>query len=480
MLRKLIGIFLCFVCHLSAQEVPYWQNQTPENVDTQIEEGAYPPGRFLASMASYGENSEKQNETSQIILFGGFGNPFTISDDFSDTWSWKFDSQTQAGHWIKLNPRVIPEQRSGAAMASNPHGEMILFGGLQSYSSFGFTFLLNDTWEYDAPNNTWNKLINYYDTSSPSQRFTASFVYDQRSGKYILFGGFDDSGFLNDTWAFDRTTNQWTNVSPTDSPVARSGAVMAADSQGRIVLFGGENNSGPLNDTWRLLYDEESQTYSWEQLFFTGAQPSPRSGATMAFDPNIEHKFILFGGNTGTPTEPVFSDETWGFDFDAISWTNLTEDLKTTSPSYPQGRQLATMAFDFIGRQMILFAGEGETGILKDTHALIGIVEEPIVREAFQKTIHSAMRAKRCRHCPLMNVIRLRAPKEGAPIVAFRIFRDKELQHLIAEIPSSQHRFTQRVAPCKNYKYYIQSVDALGVVSAPTFVKIKGKKKHCP
>ena len=35
-------------------------------------------------------------------------------------------------------------------------------------------------------------------------------TYDATSKKVLLFGGFSDSGYLNDTWTFDGAT--WTKI----------------------------------------------------------------------------------------------------------------------------------------------------------------------------------------------------------------------------------------------------------------------------
>ena len=73
-------------------------------------------------------------------------------------------------------------------------------------------------------------------------------AFDPATGQMILFGGFDGSGFQNDTWNWDGTT--WTQLTPATSPSARFEASMAFDpATGQMILFGGEN-SGVLGDTW--------------------------------------------------------------------------------------------------------------------------------------------------------------------------------------------------------------------------------------
>ena len=81
---------------------------------------------------------------------------------------------------------------------------------------------------------TWTQLS---PTNSPPARSYVAMTYDPVSGKIIMFGGFDGRRHLNDTWAFDGTT--WTHLR-TRGPLARAAAQMAYDAvTQKVVLFGG-------------------------------------------------------------------------------------------------------------------------------------------------------------------------------------------------------------------------------------------------
>ena len=74
-------------------------------------------------------------------------------------------------------------------------------------------------------------------------------AYDAAEAAVVLFGGFNGSPYLNDTWTWQN--GAWTQVSPPSSPSPRSDASMAYDrTTHRAVLFGGVNNSTFLGDTW--------------------------------------------------------------------------------------------------------------------------------------------------------------------------------------------------------------------------------------
>ena len=77
-----------------------------------------------------------------------------------------------------------------------------------------------------------------------------------------MFGGAGSGGTVyGDTWSWAH--NAWQKRSPSTSPSARSGAVMAYDSNcGKVLLYGGEVSTQVtatyLKDTW--LWDGHTWT----------------------------------------------------------------------------------------------------------------------------------------------------------------------------------------------------------------------------
>ena len=53
-------------------------------------------------------------------------------------------------------------------------------------------------------------------------------AYDAATADVVLFGGFDNQGYLGDTWTWDGSA--WTEQVPATSQAARSGAAMAHDA----------------------------------------------------------------------------------------------------------------------------------------------------------------------------------------------------------------------------------------------------------
>ena len=66
----------------------------------------------------------------------------------------------------------------------------------------------------------------------------------------VMFGGFDGTKLLNDTWTWDGTT--WTERTIANPPSPRRGHAMATIGD-KVVLFGGSTGIGTetyANDTW--------------------------------------------------------------------------------------------------------------------------------------------------------------------------------------------------------------------------------------
>lgn len=179
-----------------------------------------------------------------LVLFGGKDLVFYNED----TWTWNGTA------WSLASPANSPSARVGGAFASNGTNKAVLFGGANG--SFG----LNDTWVWN--NTTWSQITT---TTQPSIRTAAAMCYYSVGNYLLLFGGISGSSgnLLSDTWKFDMTSNTWTQFTPTNSPAARAGAMMAYDtSSSQIILFGGENNSNILSDTWKW----DTTANNWVQL----------------------------------------------------------------------------------------------------------------------------------------------------------------------------------------------------------------------
>jgi hypothetical protein len=207
---------------------------------------------------------------------------------------------------------------------------VVMFGGYDGSAYLG------DTWEYDGVGWTANPV------AGPRARGLHAMAFDEARGVVLLFGGVfasGMSGYLSDTWQYAGGT--WQQRSSAAFPPARFDHAMAYDrTRARIVMFGGRGNSGASlkGDTW------EWDGTSWIGML-PAVSPTPRAGHTMAFDPASGH-VLLFGGlQLGGP---IVSD-TWTWD--GTTWTQL---FPQHSPS---PRWHAVAATDLRSGHIVLYGG---------------------------------------------------------------------------------------------------------------------------
>ena len=266
----------------------------------------------------------------RFLLFGGWDQ----DTDFGDTWAY----DPLAGTWSDLAPAgALPAPRSLYQMAYDEvAGKAVVFGGTSDAGRFG------DTWLYDPVDNTWSEVVG---APSPEARSAGAMVYLDDTEMILLFGGVGDAGRFADTWVFLSASGQWIKVAPYETvPLARSGHAMAYDtSAGKVILFGGYDGSNLLNDTWA--YDPQGD--AWTELSPSGNVPSPRGNHRMVFDASAG-RMVLFGGFDGSGE----LSDTWTYDTASNTWTEVQVPGDT-----PTGREEHTLGYDPKAGRVLLFGG---------------------------------------------------------------------------------------------------------------------------
>ena len=152
--------------------------------------------------------------------------------------------------------------------------------------------------------------------------------------------------------------SDWVNLTPgvAAGPSARYGSAMTYDPlDGYTVLFGGANASGrTLRDTWAF------KSGAWlsltPSLLNVRDSPPPVAFASMAYDA-VDHEVVLFGG----VGPKGVNGQTWGFQ--AGHW-NL---VSTGGGSAPIARVNASMTYDASDGYLLLFGGYASGRPLRDT-----------------------------------------------------------------------------------------------------------------
>ncbi len=267
-----------------------WSYDFNDNAWTDLSPTVAPPRRFWHALAY-------DVESARTILFGG--HPGTEVGGRADTWAYDTNTNT----WTNVTPDLSPALRARHALAYDSESDrVILFGGLNPLNYLD----QNDTWAYDTNTNTWT---NVNPPVRPQGRRNHAMAYDAESDRVILFGGTMRGSVHQDTWSYDFNANTWTAMAPDPRLAARRMHAMTYDSQAdRVIVFGGtaSNKVFWTNETWA--YDRNRN--QWTNITSVRS-PSIRSSLALAYDAESD-RVILFGGDL--PREAGgSSDETWAF-----------------------------------------------------------------------------------------------------------------------------------------------------------------------
>ncbi len=180
--------------------------------------------------------------------------------------------------WTRLSPAISPPARSYLAMTyDGASRKVLLFGG---FDGSGY---LNDTWTFDGT--TWTRV----DTAvAPSARANAQMAYDRRTHQVVLFGGYNGIDDLGDTWLWDGATSTWTQAAPTHVPEAVTGPMVFTDLDGRVDLFGGFDGNFYQDIMWRWAGSD------WRRVHLSMV-PYARSSAGVGVN-YVSKQIVMFGG----------------------------------------------------------------------------------------------------------------------------------------------------------------------------------------
>jgi hypothetical protein len=252
-----------------------------------------------------------------VVLYG-------VGRGSNETWAWADGSWTNMTSGHGPGPRVYPSMTYDA----KDH-KVVLFGGCYLYLGCP-----TETWTYAGGN--WTKLTPRA-SPPPSLQFGAM-AYDGKDGYVVLFGGSvatsGGSADTNATWKF--SGGNWTNISSAVAPSPRYGSSMSYDAKTQlVVLFGGGTRVScygtcPMNDTWTF------GAGVWTRMATTGGPPA-RYGGGMAYD-RVLGTLVLFGGFG--PPGGGGSAVNWTWEFDNVTWTNVTG-VRAPVPQY-----LPQLAYD--------------------------------------------------------------------------------------------------------------------------------------
>lgn len=209
--------------------------------------------------------------------------------------------------WVKLNPAHHPSARVNAAIAYDPAAQnIVLFGGYDG------TSYLNDTWIFNGTD--W---VQVSTSTAPSVRTASAMSYDRTLKKMVMFGGYNGNNYLGDTWVWDGVAQTWTQQSPSTMPTAVTLPMLFTDPlNGRAEMVGGFDGQFYQNTTWQ-----------WKNGNWVNLNPATilwARGAAVVANDYHRKQVVIFGGLADL--NPV---NTWIWD-----GTNWTMESPATQPDW--------------------------------------------------------------------------------------------------------------------------------------------------
>lgn len=246
------------------------------------------------------------------------------------------------GTWSAFGPSPYPPQMAYPSLTYDAGDGYVLLVGFTDWS--GGQGSSSVTWKYDQ--GTWTGLTTPQSLSPPWSDGSVT-TYDPVDGYVVLFGG-----SANWTWSYHG--GNWTDLHTRHSPPSEHGSRMTFDSRDGYVLLVGGSDCYPgywyrdcqwHNETWKF------SGGAWSQITpLNGLSPSPRSYATLAFDPSLD-AVVLFGGMSAGPHASEFAlNDTWIYS--AGRW------LPLRAADAPSPRASAVAAYSLVLAGLVLVGGD--------------------------------------------------------------------------------------------------------------------------
>ncbi|HLF60746.1 MAG TPA: kelch repeat-containing protein [Acidimicrobiia bacterium] len=251
-------------------------------------------------------------------------------------------------------PVAGPEARGYLAMTTVDNNGVMLFGGFSTPPRpDGDGTPLLDAWLLATTADGWSSL-------SGAPLSGDSIAYDAQSRRVLAYIFFEADWRVVDPqlWAYDPEANQWEQMSEDGVPDGMWAPHLVYDEESDITILIGPPDPSPNPETATWAFDHGTDT--WVDLKPANAMPR-RWFPAMAYDPGCD-RVIVFGGFPNAASDET-SSETWGYDYNTNTWTDLAPAVS------PSARAYAAMAYDPASQRMILFGGQPYPESIGDTWA---------------------------------------------------------------------------------------------------------------
>jgi hypothetical protein len=237
---------------------------------------------------------------------------------------------------------------SHAAVYDTDRNLMVVYAGQANTNGPYY----GDIWEWNGMRGTFTQKTAI--GANVGERSEHAMAYDPIAKKTFLFGGWQPAAsfFIPGQWEWNGLTSTWAARQIAGAePAPRYGHAMVWDpDRKKVLMFGGiDETATRRNDVWEW----DSAAGTWTERTITGGRPTGRYGFSMAYD-IARKRLMVRGGNTGTGNG-TWVNETWELDTTNATWQQFT--TTGTAPTYYAYEGYERIAYDPSTSKMVLQSG---------------------------------------------------------------------------------------------------------------------------
>ncbi len=266
-----------------------------------------------------------------------------------------------------------PPRRGDMAFAYDPVCNRVFMAlgdeGEPQMCGFPPSLFVDDFWVYEGNTQTWTQIT--ADGPTPPVRARSVGAWDTAQNRFIVHSGRFRSApssvpytYRSDVWAYDPSTNRWTELwadgAPGGPPGGMNATMVADTARNRVVVYGG---GAFTSDFTALIPDPRAWAFdlalnTWKELGLQTQSPPSRLYHVAGIDQRRGRMYVFSGGGEDALISPTFKDDMWYLDFAADSWTRVPTDV-----SFPDGRIRGSMITDHARDKLVMFAGHDDTAL---------------------------------------------------------------------------------------------------------------------
>jgi hypothetical protein len=210
-----------------------------------------------------------------------------------------------------------------------------------------------------AADSSVNRWRNLFPSTNADSKDSHNMAWDADSDRMVMFGGHQGgcqvAGCFNRTYFYDFAINNWTSMDIHPNMEKRAEFGMTYDSRhDRIVTFGGPAGypgGGPSTTAWTWTFDYDNLT--WSNLTSSLAQSPPPTGVCrIAYDSQSDRTIFWRPG----------SIDVYALSIDAMTWERLTP----PTPRPPDGASYS-MSYDSGHDRVVVTVKPWGAGMVRET-----------------------------------------------------------------------------------------------------------------